>query len=82
MPLRRGPDGRLGVSAVGGGAASGKVGVLNKGQPVKATASAEQQPDASQLIRIILDAVADDVASGGREAQAGKSRYGWRDQLG
>lgn len=82
MPLRRGPDGRLGVSAAGGAAASVKVEVINKGQPVKATASAEQQPDGSQLIRIILDAVADDVASGGRVAQAGKSRYGWRDQLG
>jgi len=82
MPLRRGPDGRLGVSAAGGGAASVKVEVINKGQPVKATASAEQQPDGSQLIRLILDTVADDVASGGRVAQAGKSRYGWRDQLG
>jgi len=82
MPLRRGPDGRLGVSAAGGGAASVKVEVINKGQPVKATASAEQQPDGSQLIRIVLDAVADDIASGGRVAQAGKGRYGWRDQLG
>ncbi|WP_313256361.1 phage tail tape measure protein [Stenotrophomonas acidaminiphila] len=82
MPLRRGPDGRLGVSAAGGGAPSVKVEVINKGQPVKATASAEQQPDGSQLIRLILDTVADDVASGGRVAQAGKSRYGWRDQLG
>lgn len=82
MPLRRGPDGRLGVSAAGGGAASVKVEVINKGQPVKATASAEQQPDGSQLIRIILDTVADDIASGGRVAQAGKGRYGWRDQLG
>lgn len=63
---------------VGGGrGVAGKlvVEIENKGQPVQAkSASMEQQPDGSTLIRVMLDAVADNVASGGSVAKAIKGR--------
>ncbi|WP_313398200.1 phage tail length tape measure family protein [Stenotrophomonas sp.] len=75
MPLKRGSDGRLGVAASGGGAQQIKIEVENKGQPVQAQASAQRQPDGSTLIKMVLDSVADDMASGGKTAQAMQSRF-------
>ena len=75
MPLTRGADGRLGVSASGRSGASVKIEVENRGQPVQARATASQQPDGSTLIRMVLDSVADDMASGGKTAQAMRSRF-------
>jgi len=75
MPLRRGADGRLGVAASGGGGQQIKIEVENKGQPVQAQASAQRQPDGSTLIKMVLDSVADDMASGGKTAQAMRSRF-------
>lgn len=75
MPLTRGADGRLGVSASGRAGASVKIEVENRGQPVQARATASQQPDGSTLIRMVLDSVADDMASGGKTAQAMRSRF-------
>lgn len=48
--------------------------VENKGEPVSATASASRQPDGSMLIKMVLDAVADNVASGGSVTKAIKGR--------
>lgn len=81
MPLRRGPDGRLGVSATGGG----KVQVIvNNHAPAKVTTREQQGtgPNGEMVPQFIIDVVSDDLANGGKTAQAGKSRYGWRDQLG
>ncbi len=74
MPLRRGSDGRLGVAASGGGAQQIKIEVENKGQPVQAQATAQRQPDGSTLIKMVLDSVAEDLASGGKTMAAIKSR--------
>lgn len=75
MPLKRGSNGRLGVAASGGGAQQINIEVENKGQPVQAQASAQRQPDGSTLIKMVLDSVADDMASGGKTAQAMQSRF-------
>ncbi len=75
MPLARGADGRLGVAASGGAGTSVKIEVENRGQPVQARATASQQPDGSTLIRMVLDSVADDMATGGKTAQAMRSRF-------
>lgn len=74
MPLRRGSDGRLGVAATGGGAQQIRIEVENKGEPVRASASAQRQPDGSTLIKMVIDGVAEDVASGGKTLAAIKSR--------
>ena len=55
--------------------------VINNGAPATATASAETMPDGTQLIRVVLDAVADDMASGGKTARAAKSRFGLREMV-
>jgi len=52
--------------------------VENHGSPVSAQATTSQMPDGSLLIKMVLNAVADDLASGGRVAKAGQSRFGWR----
>lgn len=74
MPLRRGSDGRLGVAASGGGAQQIKIEIENKGQPAQAQATAQRQPDGSTLIKVVLDSVAEDLASGGKTMAAIKSR--------
>ena len=75
MPLTRGADGRLGVSTSGRASLSVKIEVENRGQPVQAQATASEQPDGSTLIRMVLDSVADDMASGGKTAKAMRSRF-------
>jgi hypothetical protein len=72
-------------AAAGGSGAAGpsvvNVEVINNGEPVKAQASASTQPDGSQLISMVLSAVADDVANGGRVGGAIKSRYAVQDRI-
>lgn len=65
--------------ALGGGGV--RVQVINNGPPVQAQASSETQPDGTQLVRLVLNEVASDIASGGVVARAGKSRYGWKEQV-
>lgn len=74
--------GHVGPAIAPGGSSGGlKVEVINNGSPMSASASQQRLPDGSQLIRVVLDAVADDVARGGRVAQAGKTRFGWRETV-
>lgn len=80
MPLKRLSNGKLGVQASGSGG-DVKVEVVNNGQPVTASASTTTAPDGTKLVKLVLDAVADDVASGGRVAKAGKSRFGWKETV-
>lgn len=56
-----------------------RVEVINNGSPASATATTSTQPDGTQLIKIFMDAVADNVASGGSVARAGKARFGWKE---
>ena len=76
MPLTRAANGSLGVRAVGGASGGVKVEIINQGAPAKATATQETQPDGSSLIRIVLQAVAEDMGSGGMTARATASRFG------
>ena len=63
--------------ASGGGTGGGvKVEIINNGAPATATATREQQPDGSSLIRIVLQAVAEDMSSGGMTARATAGRFG------
>ncbi len=62
------------ASATGGGAQQIRIEVENKGEPVRASASAQRQPDGSTLIKMVIDGVAEDVASGGKTLAAIKSR--------
>lgn len=75
MPLTRAANGSLGVRAVGGDGGV-KVEIINQGAPAKATATQERQPDGSSLIRIVLQAVAEDMSSGGMTARATAGRFG------
>lgn len=57
--------------------------VINNGQPMQATTQQTTQPDGSQLIRLVLNAVGDSIASGsGTPYAAIKGRFGLRDQMG
>ncbi|WP_313171472.1 phage tail tape measure protein [Stenotrophomonas sp.] len=56
------------------GAQQIKIEVENRGQPVQAQATAQRQPDGSTLIKMLIDGVADDMASGGKTLAAIKSR--------
>jgi hypothetical protein len=58
--------------AFGGGGVS--VQVINNGSPVQARVTTERGPDGRQLVKLVLDAVADDIGRGGVTAQALKSR--------
>lgn len=58
-----------------------KVEVINNGPPVQAQATSERQPDGSQLIRLVLGAVSDDLANGGRTAAALRSRFDVRERV-
>lgn len=61
------------IAMAGGGV---KVEIINQGAPAKATATQERQPDGSSLIRIVLQAVAEDMSSGGMTARATAGRFG------
>lgn len=79
--LRMGPNSGTIVPnhALGGGGV--RVQVINNGPPVQAQASSETKPDGTQLVRLVLNEVASDIASGGVVARAGKSRFGWKEQV-
>lgn len=80
MPLTRTSDGNLGVRAIGGTGSSSsgdiKIEIINNGAPAEATATSEKQPDGSVMIRVILQAVAEDMSSGGMTARATAGRFG------
>lgn len=73
------------MSGGGGGGAglSGmRVEIVNNGSPARVeSASMQKQSDGSQLLRMVLGAVADDVANGGRTAAAMKGRFGLREAV-
>lgn len=65
-----------------GGAAGGtnvKLEVINNGPPMRAEQQTMRAPDGSQVIRLVLNAVADDLAHGGKTAAAIKGRFGLRE---
>lgn len=80
MPLKRAQSGALGVVATGL-SSDVKVEVINNGQPATATASSMRQPDGSELIRVVLDAVAGDISGGGKTASAMRGRFGLREPV-
>ena len=70
------------VHPIGGGVAGGtnvKLEVINNGPPMRAEQQTMRAPDGSQVIRLVLNAVADDLAHGGRTAAAIKGRFGLRE---
>lgn len=68
------------VGPAGSGGRGMRVEIVNNGAPAKVGSVAQDAaPDGGQLLRIVLDAVADDLGSGGRIARVGKARFGWRD---
>ncbi len=74
--------GVVGMAGGGGGPRGTRVEIVNNGAPARVSdVSHETAPDGSQLLRLVLDAVADDLGSGGRIARVGKARYGWRDVM-
>lgn len=80
MPLKRTQGGQLGVVASGTGA-NVKLEVINNGSPAQASVSQSKGPDGTQIIRLVLDAVASDVASGGRTAAAIRGRFGVKEAV-
>lgn len=57
-----------------------RVEIINKGSPAKVEeASVGKGADGDQMLRLVISAVADDVANGGAVGQAGVARYGWRE---
>jgi phage-related minor tail protein len=76
MPLRRGPDGRLGVSGAGGG--GGGVVIINENHTRTASMETKQEkgPDGRTIIRqIIREEVGGMIASGDTDS-ANRARYG------
>lgn len=81
--MRRGLRGYASGGVVGGSvsipAPGVSVQIVNNGPPMKSeSASLQQQPDGSQLLKMVVGLVADDMATGGRTAQAVQGRYGLR----
>jgi len=77
MPLRRGSDGRLGVSASGSG--TGLQVIVNNNAPAKVSTREQQGtgPNGESVRQLIIEVVSDDLVNGGKTAQAGQSRYDW-----
>lgn len=78
MPLRRGPDGRLGVAAQNGGAGDVQVevNITNNGQDVQAKQTGTRRDGQKVIVDMVLEAVANDMATGGRTAKAAQQRFG------
>lgn len=83
IPLKRTSNGRLGVEVATGGGSSGMQVQINNYTSSKVEASEQEtkMPDGTALKKLVLNIVADDMASGGRTAKAGKSRFGWKETL-
>lgn len=85
--MRRGFRGYASGGVVGGGsmsfsAARPRVEIINNGPPAKVeSASYEQQPDGSEIFKLVIGVIADDVASGGRTAMAMRGRFGLREAV-
>ena len=63
FPLKRGKDGKLGVSADGVGGVSVTI-LNNSGTPVQATAQQRgNAPDGTQILEVVLSAVGDALAN-------------------
>ena len=76
MPLTRGSDGKLGVVAQGGGGSRQvMVNVINNGSPVQAKSS-QRETSQGTVIDLVLDAVAADMAGGGKVHDATQRRFG------
>lgn len=70
--------------AGGGGGMGGpmRVEIINTGAPAKVeSASVTQQPDGSQLLRMVVGAVAEDIGSGGIVARSVKGRFGLKEAV-
>jgi tape measure domain-containing protein len=66
----------------GAAMAAPRVEIVNSGPPVKAdSAEMTRQPDGSQLLKVFVSAVADNVASGGSVATAMRGRFGLREAV-
>lgn len=76
MPLRRGPDGRLGVQAAGAGDVQVEINITNQGQPVQAQQTGQRMDGKKLIIDMAIQAVAADMAKGGPTAQAAQQRFG------
>lgn len=79
MPLTRGPGGKLGVHAVGGGGGSNiRVEIINQsGQNLAARDGGRRTEGDVDVIRLIVDAVAGEIGSGKSPInQAMEGRYG------
>ena len=77
MPLRRGPDGRLGVASSGSsGDVQVEVDITNNGQAVQARQTGTRREGQKVIVDMVLEAVANDMASGGRTAKAAQQRFG------
>ena len=84
--MRKGHRGYASGGVVGGSVpipASGiAVQIVNNGPPIKSeSTSVEQQADGSMLLKMVVGLVADDMANGGRTAQAAKGRFGLREAV-
>jgi len=74
MPLRRGPDGRLGVSAAGAGAPQVRIEWTNNGQAQEVdSANAQMMPDGTLLIRLATNGVKSAMARGEFDAVMGQN---------
>ncbi len=80
MPLKRGPDGRLGVSS--SRSTQGVVVEINNysGNRVEQREEKQMQPDGSVLRRMIIDIAAESLDNG-QLGQVGKARYGWQESV-
>ncbi len=48
---------------------------------VQTRQSTQKMPDGSEIRKLIIDVVSDDLANGGKTAQAGQSRYDWPSRI-
>lgn len=64
--------------ALEGGRANVKLEVINNGPPMEARTETATAPDGTEIVRLIINTVAGDMADGGRTAQAMQGRFGLR----
>jgi len=82
MPLRRGPDGSLGVQAQGGGGSNVSVNVINNSSSQATTSETTDSRGNRQIEVIIGDMTASEVSRSGSSSQkALKSTFGVQQQL-
>lgn len=78
LPLRRGADGRLGISGAGGGGVV--VNVINNANGTRATQTTRQDAGGKSIVDVLIEtvkgAIASDIGSGGMVAGAMEQQYG------